>query len=329
MIKRKLTRLSAVLATTLMFAVVPAAQAQSYPDKPVKMVVGFAPGGPTDILARILAKTLSTTLGANVLVDNRAGAGGMIGTQQAAKADPDGYTILFAGDGQLTLLPQLNKNAGYDTNKDFVAVRQIVGQSNVLLVNKSSGITDVPGLLAKAKASPGKINYGSGGNGTPSHLIGVLLEGSTGIELLHIPYKGAAPAMTDLIGGQLDMMFVGMPVALQQATRENLKVLAVTGDKRNSSLPDTPTFAELGVKGLGAETAVWWAVMAPAGTPPAIQAKLSQAIKAAMADPELRATYAKQGVDILDQDGAVTMKRVAVDQARWAELIRQKKISAE
>lgn len=307
----------------------PSIAAQSYPDKPVKMVVGFAPGGPTDILARVVATAMGKTLGQSVIVENKTGGGGLIGAQAVARANPDGYTILFAGDGQLTLLPQLSAKAGYESRRDFAPIRMVAGQSNVLMANKASGITDMATLIARAKASPGKITYGSAGNGTPTHLIGALFESATGVSLLHVPYKGAGPAMTDLLGGQIDMMFVGMPVALQHAARDQMTVLAVTGNKRSPKLANVPAFAEAGVKGLGDETAVWWAVVVPASVPQAIRSRLDAAVKDALNNPDLRKTFAAQGVDLLDQDGATTSQWIERDHARWAALIRDKKIAAD
>ena len=168
----------------------------AYPNKPVRMLVGFAPGGPTDILARIVAVSLGKSLGQSVVVDNRAGAGGAIAAQALAKADPDGYTLLFAGDGQLTLLPQLNPRAGYESLRDLAMVRTVASQSNVLMARRSSGIVSVDALIRQAKAKPGKLSFGSAGNSTPTHLAGVLFEEATQTELLHIPYRGASAAMT-------------------------------------------------------------------------------------------------------------------------------------
>lgn len=305
------------------------AQAQNYPDKPVKLVVGFAAGGPTDILARIFATAFGKALGTSVIVDNKGGGGGAIGAQAVARSDPDGYTLMFAGDGQLALLPQMMTKAGYETKRDFVPIGSVAGQSNVLIANKASGITDLPSLLAQAKAHPGRISFGSAGNGTPTHLVAALFENATGVKLLHVPYRGAGPAMADLLGGQTNLMFVGTPVALQQASRPQMAVIAITGNKRSPSLPQVPTFAEAGIRGMGDETAVWWAVVAPAQVPQAIQAKLVQAMKTAMADPELRAAIAAQGADVLDKDGATVTNWIARDHARWAGLIKSKKITTE
>jgi tripartite-type tricarboxylate transporter receptor subunit TctC len=305
------------------------AQAQGYPAQPVRMIVAFAAGGPTDVLARIVATGMSRSLGQQVIVDNRGGAGGILGTKETAKAKPDGYTVLFAGDATLTVQPQLSKNAGYDGLKDFTPIRIISSQSNVLVVNQSKGYKDVKDLIAKAKAKPGSVTFGSAGNGSPSHLIGALFESATQVNLSHIPYKGAGPAMIDLIGGQVDLMFVGMPVAKQNANRPELKLLATTGAARASALPDVPTFAEAGVSGLGADTAVWWGLVAPAGLPADVKTRLDTAMQAALKDPEVLKGLAEQGVDVIDRDGATMGQWIARDQAKWRKLIAEQKITTD
>lgn len=312
-----------------LFALPAVTTAQTYPARPVKLVVSFAAGGPTDVLARIVAQGLSKTLGQQVIVDNRAGGGGAIGTREVAKAQADGYTLLFAGDAALTVQPQLTPNVGYDARKDFTPLRLVAAQANVLVVNASKGLPDMKTLLAQAKGKRGALTFGSAGNGSPSHLIGALFENQAGIDLVHVPYKGAAPAMTDLIGGQIDMLFVGTPVALQNATRKELLMLAVTGSKRLPSLPNVPTFAELGIGQLGSETAVWWSVMAPAGLPQNIAVKLDEALKAALNDADVQKNLNTQGVDTLNLDAKTTEQWMARDQAKWAELIRAKKIASE
>lgn len=303
--------------------------AQSYPSRPVRMVVAFAAGGPTDVLARIVAAGMTKTLGQQVIVENRAGGGGMIGTKEVAKAQPDGYTILFAGDASLTVQPQLSSNAGYDARKDFTPLRLVASQANVLVVNASKGISDINTLVSRARAKTGSLSFGSAGNGSPSHLVGALFETQVGIDLVHVPYKGAAPAMTDLIGGQIDMLFVGTPVALQNATRKDVLMLAVTGDKRLPSLPHVSTFAEAGIRNLGGETAVWWSMMAPAGLPLAIGLKLDNALRTTLSDPEIQKNLATQGVDVLNLDAKAADQWIARDHAKWGALIRAKKVSTE
>ena len=313
-----------VSAAALLGTLSQTAAAAEYPTQPVRMVVGFAAGGPTDILARIVAKGLSQTLGQSVVVDNKAGAGGMLGTREVAKSKADGYTILFAGDAALTVQPQLIKSAGYDALKDFTPLRMVAAQSNVLVAHRSLGVKNLAELIAKAKATPNALNYGSAGAGSPSLLVGALFAKQTGTEILHVPYKGAGPAMTDLIGGQLNTMFVGMPVAKQQAQREELVMLAVTGDKRAAALPEVPTFQELGIQGLGSETAVWWSVMAPLNLAEPVRRKLDTAIKAALNDPEVKKGLNSQGVDLLNLDSSITTEWIVRDQKKWSQLIGEK-----
>ena len=302
------------------------ALAADYPAKPVTMVVAFAPGGPTDSLARAVAVGLSKSLGQQVIIENKAGAGGILGTKAASRANPDGYTILFAGDAALSVQPQLNKSAGYNALKDFTSLRVIASQSNVLIANQSKGIPDVATLKARAKAQPDTITYASAGNGSPAHLIGTLFESQAAVNLLHVPYKGAAPAMTDLIGGQVDVMFVGMPSAVQNKSRKDLVMLAVTGDKRSADLPDVPTFTELGIKELGSEVAIWWGIVAPAGLPADVAAKLEAASAAAMKDPEVTAALDKLGVEVVNKDAKTLVSWIERDTAKWAKLIAAKKV---
>jgi tripartite-type tricarboxylate transporter receptor subunit TctC len=320
--------LAALLAS--LFTVPALAQPTSYPNRTVRLIVAFAPGGPTDILARVVATGLGRALGQQVIVDNRAGSGGTLGTREAARATPDGYTLIFAGDAALSVQPQLGgAAAGYDAQKDFTPLRLVASQANVLVVNASKGITDIPTLIARAKARSGAIAFGSAGSGSPSHLVGALFESQTGIDMLHVPYKGAAPAMTDLLGGQFDALFVGTPVALQMTGRKELLMLAITGDRRNRDLPNVPTFAEAGVRGLGSETSIWWAVMGPAGLPPAVTSRLESALEATLADPEVQKGLVTQGVETLNLDAKTTQQWIARDQAKWGALIRAKKIAAD
>lgn len=303
--------------------------ASDFPTKPVRLLVGFAPGGPTDLLARIVASALGKALGQAVVVENRAGAGGAIAAQALAKADADGHTLMFAGDGQLTLLPQMSVNAGFSTQRDLAVIRTMAGQSNVLMVNRASGITDMASLLAQAKAKPGRISYGSAGNGTPTHLVGALFENATKTDLLHVPFRGAGPAMSEFLGGRLDLMFVGMPVASQHVSNPALATLAVTGRRRSQRLPQVPTFTELGIVGMEDETDVWWAVVAPAGTSAAVKARLDKAVRDALQDAQLRQSFEAQGVDIQDRDAAATLARIKADEARWAALLRSGKLRTE
>lgn len=318
--------MAALLGLTMALAT-PSQATDAYPNRPIRMVVAFAPGGPTDILARLVAAGMTKALGQQVVVDNKAGAGGALGTHEVAKARADGYTVLFAGDAALTVQPQLTKGVGYDGMKDFTPLRLLIGQRNVLVSNKSKGIVDIKSLVAGAKIKPDALSFGSAGNGSPSHLIGALFEAEAGVSLLHVPYRGAAPAMTDLLGGQVDMMFVGMPVALQSASRPEIVLMAVTGDKRSESLPNVPTFAELGIKGLGNETTIWWGLTGPSGLPADVRAKLVAAADAALNDPAVRKNLEAQGVDVLNQDASTLTQWIVRDTQKWGKLIRNKNIT--
>jgi tripartite-type tricarboxylate transporter receptor subunit TctC len=318
-----------VAMTALSLSVPALSLAQDFPGRPIRMLVGFAPGGPTDILARLTALAMGKALGQSVVVENRPGAGGAVAAQALARAEPDGYTIMFAGDGQLTLLPQLSASAGYDTLRDYAVIRTVAGQSNVLMANRSSGITDMASLLRIAKEQPDKLSFGSAGNGTPSHLVGALFEDATGTRLLHAPYRGAGPAMADFLAGRLDLMFVGMPVALQNALDKKLSILATTGRRRSALLPDVPTFFELGIQGLGEDTDVWWAVAAPVATPSSIQARLDSALRTALQEPTVRQSFDKLGVDLLERASAASVVQIKSDQARWARLLKAGKIRIE
>lgn len=321
--------LGLALAALMALPAAALAQAQDYPTKPVRMVVAFAAGGPTDVLARVVAAGLAKSLGQQVIIENRPGAGGAIGTRQVAQAAADGYTLLFGGDAALTVLPQISRNAGYDGLRSFTPLRLVASQNNVLMASADREIPDVNTLVAKAKAKPGTISFGSAGNGSPSHLIGALFESQKGIDLMHVPYKGAAPAITDLIGGQVDLMFVGTPVALQNASRKELVPLAVTGAKRLPGLPDVPTFEEAGVSGLGADTAIWWSLMAPAKLPPAIAKKVDAAIQAALNDAEVKSGLAAQGVEVLNLDANTTAQWLERDRKKWGALIGSGRIAKD
>ena len=303
--------------------------AQAYPAKPVRMIVAFAPGGPTDLLARVLATGMSKALGQQVIVENKAGVGGVLGTREAARAAADGYTLLFAGDAALTVQPQLSKSAGYDARKDFTPLRIVASQTNVLMARRGLGIRDLAGLIAQAKAKPGALSFGSAGNGSPSHLVGALFEAQAGIDLLHVPYKGAAPAMNDLLGSQIDLMFVGMPVALQQAGRKDLVALAVTGDRRSLNLPDVPTFSESGISSLGSESAIWWAVVGPAGLAADVRNRLDAALQTALNDTEVRKALSAQGVDIPNLDAAAVAHWIELSQSKWSRLIEARKLQVD
>jgi tripartite-type tricarboxylate transporter receptor subunit TctC len=257
-----------------------------YPTKPIRLVVPFTPGGSTDILARAVAQELTKAWGQAVIVDNVPGAGGAIGAEKVAKAAPDGYTLLMGHIGTLAVNPSLYPNLPYDPIKSFAPVAWVARVPNVLVVHPSVKATNVKELVALAKASPGRMNYGSGGNGSAANLATEYFKLQTGTSILHIPYRGTAPAVTDLMGGQIQLLFTGAPAVLGQVKSGQLRALAVSSPTRLAALPDLPTVAESGYAGFEADQ--WYGVVAPAGTPHDVLTKLNTQINQALNAPDIK-----------------------------------------
>ena len=272
----------AALATTLMSTA--SAQAD-YPTRPVSVVVPQATGGANDTIARIVAAKLSEVLGQQFVVENRPGAGGNIGTAATAKAKPDGYTLLLTTNSTQVINPWLYKTTGFDPIKDFTPVGLVASAGYVLVVNSAFPANNVNELIAQAKANPGKINYASAGNGTLNHLIVEMFKQKVGIDMLHVPYKGAAAAATDVAGGQVPVSVQSAPSSLSLLASGKIKALAVTNEKRIAALPNTPSISET-IPGFGSTP--WYGILAPAGTPAAIVDKLNAAIKTALADKDVQ-----------------------------------------
>jgi len=278
---RLLVRLVALVALTLS----PIAHAQPYPARPIRLIVPDAPGGSPDQLARLLAKALSESLGQQVFVDNRPGAAGVLATDTAAKAPPDGYTIAMTTTAIYAILPNLKKDLPYDPVKDFIPVSRIATASNVLVVNVSLPAKSVAELIQYAKQRPGELNYASAGVGSPAHLAGEMLNLLAGIKLTHIPYKGSAPALLDVIAGNAQIMITSPIAAGAHMNNGRVRALATTGTERNPALPDLPTVAETVP---GYEITQSWGIAVPAGTPPAIVTRLADEIGKAMRQPDVR-----------------------------------------
>ncbi|MFY9756135.1 MAG: tripartite tricarboxylate transporter substrate binding protein [Pseudolabrys sp.] len=303
------------------------AGADDYPTRPITLIVPFPPGGSTTVMARNVADKMSAALGQPVVVENRGGAGGTIGTRSVAKAAPDGYTILLSYTATMAIAPSMNVNAGYDPRKDFVPIGMIGFAPNVLVVHPSLPARSVAELIAYAKAAPAPVQYGSPGVGTVNHLAGEYLASETGVKLQHVPYKGNGPAMGDLLGGHIPMMFVPIPVALGNVKAGTLRGLAITTAKRSGLLPDLPTLAESGVPGF--DVALRYGLMAPTGTPPAVIARLNRELNAALATEDVKQRLATEGAEALPGTPEAYAADVDADEKRWSGLVKKLGIKVE
>ena len=298
-----------------------ASPADGYPNRIVKMIVPFPPGGTTDIFARHIGDRLSKAFGHNFVIDNRGGAGGNIGSDAVAKADPDGYTLLVGTVGTHAINTSLYARMPFDPVRDFAPVAFLAGVPNIMEVNpKNVKAKTVQEFIAEAKAAPKKLSFASSGNGTSIHLSGEMFKQMTGVELVHVPYRGSAPAVNDLISGQVDVMFDNLPSSIEQVRGGNLRAIAVTSAKRTSALPDVPTIAESGLAGFDASS--WFAIFAPAKTPPEIVQKINAEVLKALQDPELQKRFADIGGEIRpykpDELGAFVKAEIE----KWAKVVK-------
>jgi tripartite-type tricarboxylate transporter receptor subunit TctC len=303
------------------------AKAQEYPSKPIRLVVPFAAGGATDVLARLVGERLTASLGQQVVVDNRPGAGGNIGSDIVARAEPDGYTILMGAVGTHAINPSLYPKMPYDPVKDFAPVTLVASVPNVLVVNPEVPAKSVQELIDLAKAKPGELNFASSGNGTSIHLSGELFKAMTGTDIVHVPYKGSGPAVTDLLGGQVQMMFDNMPSSLPHVKAGKLRALGVTSAKRSPALPEVPTIAEAGVPGYDATS--WFGILAPAGTPEPVVTRLQGAIVQALGEPEMRQRMADLGAEPVGDTPAEFGQFIAAEIAKWAKVVNDAGVKLE
>jgi tripartite-type tricarboxylate transporter receptor subunit TctC len=302
------------------------ADAQDYPTKPIKFIVPYPPGGGTDVVARIVNEPLATALGQPIVIDNRGGAAGNLGTDIVAKAPADGYTILFTLSSH-TINPKLYEKLPFDVERDFVPVSLVALIPQILVANPSVPITSVKELIAYAKANPGKLNYASVGIGSPAHIAGELLKLKTGIDMVHVPYKGGGPAVVDTIGGQVQLAFVSMPAALQHVKSGRLRAIAVASAKRSASAPEIPTIAEAGVPDYAVES--WYGALAPAKTPPAIVAKLNAAFAKVLESPQVKERLFAQGAEAASSSPAQFDRMMKDELAKWEQVIKSAGIKPE
>ena len=316
---RFVTGNASLAAATLLFAAA-TASAQSYPVKQIRFVVPFPPGGPADILSRTIGQSLSETWAQQVVIDNRAGAGGNIGAEIVAKAPPDGYTMLMGFVGTHAINSSLYRTLPFDAVKDFEPVALVAVVTIILVVHPSVPVKTVKELIALAKGKPGELSFGSPGNGTPQHLAGELFNTMTSVKMVHVPYKGAVPALTDLLGGRLSMIFSSMPPALPHVQSGKLRALGVTSATRSPAAPDVPTIAQSGLKGY--EVINWYGVLVPAKTPKEIVGKLNGEVVRIMNLPAVKERLAAQGAETFTSTPEKFADMIRTETEKWAKVVK-------
>ena len=318
---------AAVVLGAGLLASVPAAAQAAYPSKPITMIVPFSAGGTTDILARIVGQALTAELGQSVIIDNRAGAGGNIGGQAAARSPADGYTLFMGTVGTHAINAALYKKMPFDPIKDFAPLTRVANVPNLLVANPAQPFRTVKELVAYAKAHPGQLNFGSSGNGSSIHLSGELFKTMAKVDMQHVPYKGSAPAVTDLLGNQIAIMFDNMPSAIQHVRSGKLHPIAVTTAKRSPELPDVPTIAEAGVPGY--EATSWFGLFVPAGTPPAVVSKLNTAIVKVLAKADIKKKINEQGAEVYSETPAQFSAFIQKESLKWGKVVRESGASVD
>jgi tripartite-type tricarboxylate transporter receptor subunit TctC len=300
--------------------------AQDYPTKPIRMIVPYPPAGGTDIVARTISEPLATALGQPIIVDNRGGAAGNIGTDLAAKSAPDGYTILFTLSSH-TINPKLYDKLPFDVEKDFIPISLAAYIPQILVAHPSVAANNIRELIALAKSQPGKLNYASVGTGSPGHIAGELFKLKTGIDMVHVPYKGGGPAVTDTLGGQVQLLFVSMPAALQYVKAGRLKAIAVTSDKRSAAAPDIPTIAESGVPDCVVNS--WYGALVPAKTSPSVVSKLQASFARVLQMAEVKERLFAQGAEATFSTSAEFDRLIHDELKQWEFVIREARIKPE
>jgi len=319
--------LAALLTSPLTAPLVTPFAASAQSGKPIRLIVPFTPGGSTDILARALAPKLSQALGQNVIIDNKPGAGGSLGAAEAAKADPDGNTLLMGHIGTLAVNPSLYPKLAYDPVKSFAPVAYVARVPNVLVVNAASPLRTLKDLVEAARAQPGRLTYSSGGNGSAAHITFESLKLRTKIFMLHIPYRGTAPSVTDVIAGQVDCTFTGAPAVIPHVRSGRLRALAVSSSQRLAALPDVPTVAESGYPGFEADQ--WYGVVAPAGTPASLVARLNAEVNKALALPDVARQLATEGATPVPTSPQAFGELIKREIPRWAEVVKAGNVKSD
>jgi len=316
-----------IWAATLLCLKMGCAVAQAYPVKPVRLIVPYPPGGPTDFVGRALAQKMTEAWGQQVVVENRAGAASAVGTEIAARSGPDGYTLLLGTSAGFSIGPALGGKRLYNAERDFAPISLLVINPQILVVHPSLPATSVKSLIALAKSRPGQINYASVGNASPQHLGMEMLKSMTGIDMLHVPYKGTAPAVTDILAGNVSLMFNSMPLVLPQTRSGKLRGIAVGSARRSPAAPDVPTVAESGVPGF--EYVTWYGLYAPAGTPRAVIDQLNALVTKILSDPDLARRFASQGAEpsTTSPERLDSYRRAEFE--RWRKLITQLQLKIE
>lgn len=317
----------AALSAAALLGTATGAQAQAYPSKPLKWVVGYPAGGGTDFLARTIAAQLSTQIGQQVVVDNRPGAGAIIGADITAKSPGDGYTVFTADNGVLVYNPALYKKLPYDAAKDFAPIGLMARAPLLLVAAPNAGIKDAKELMAAAKQSPGKLSYGSPGNGSPHHLAMELLKSRTGLFIVHVPYRGAAPALQDVMGGQIPLMMVDTSSGMSAIKSGKLLPLMILSGKRIAQLPDVPTMAELGYPDV--EAYAWQGLVVPASTPKDVQSRLTREVQAALANADVKKKLFEAAWEPVPSDAAAMASYTASETKVWHKLIKDRGITME
>jgi tripartite-type tricarboxylate transporter receptor subunit TctC len=319
---RKIT--GVLVCAALALAGAQTAQAQDYPTRPVRVVIAFPPGGPTDFVGRLVTDKMSAELGQRIYIENRPGAAGTVGADNVAKADPDGYSLFLTTSGAVTIAPHIQANVPYDPLRDFAPVALVTKVTEVLVVTPKLGIKSVKELIALAKEKPGAVAFASTGIGSPPHLAQELLDVSANVKFLHVPYRGAAPALTDLLGGQVQVLAADLPVLIAQIQAGTLVPIGAAADKRDALLPDVPTLAEQGYP--NTEASNWYALLAPAKTPPTVIAKLNKAVDDALSDPEIHEKLVKAGATPVGGTPEALGAFMKSEYEKWGKVVAERGI---